>query len=397
MERIAVGTRFTKRGQWGWVSRYNQRPDMPDTGCVQELILVGLSTRVLAESAVRGGIRVIAIDLFADLDTREAAHCIAVPSLLEGHLIAAIERAFPGNSSPQLVYASGIDTDPDLVRSLSQTVDLIGNPAGVLQTINSPDRFFALLDSLSIPYPESCFHKPANPGDWVVKLAGTQGGTGVFSASHNIPVGAVCYYQKRLPGPSLSVLFLANSQDARVIGFNTQWNDRLDPLSPYRLSGIVNHAAITYEQKKQLCEYIAKLVKSASLVGLGTLDFMIEDGCCKVLEVNPRPSASMALFDERYPAGLLNEHIRAVAGCLGPEVRQDGRALGGFQIVYANQTGVIGDSLVWPVWVKDRPAPGSRISIDDPLCTVTAKGDSIVVVRELLAKRGQLIGASCFA
>jgi predicted ATP-grasp superfamily ATP-dependent carboligase len=105
----------------------------------------------------------------------------------------------------------------------------------------------------------------------------------------------------------------------------------------------------------------------------------------------------MALFDERYPAGLLNEHIRAVAGCLGPEVRQNGRALGGFQIVYANQTGVIGDSLVWPVWVKDRPAPGSRISIDDPLCTVTAKGDSIVAVRELLAKRGQLIGASCFA
>ena len=370
---------------------------MPDTGYTQELILVGLSARVLAESAARGGIKATAIDLFADLDTREAAHCIAVSSLLEGHLIAAIKHAFPGNSSPRLVYGSGIDTDPDLVRSLSQTVDLIGNPAGVLEIINSPDQFFALLDSLSIPYPESCFQKPMNPGDWVVKLAGTQGGTGVFSAIHNIRGGAACYYQRRLLGPSLSVLFLANGQDAQVIGFNTQWNDGLDPSNPYRLSGIVNHAEITCEQKKQLGEYIAKLVKSASLVGLGSLDFMIEDGCCKVLEVNPRPSASMVLFDERYPAGLLNEHIRGVAGCLGPEVRQDGRALGGFQIVYADEAGMIGDSLVWPTWVKDRPAPGSRISIGDPLCTVTAKGDSIVAVRQLLAERWQQIGASCFA
>ena len=59
--------------------------------------------------------------------------------------------------------------------------------------------------------------------------------------------------------------------------------------------------------------WLKQLVPVFALKGLNSLDFIHADDCSYVLEINPRPSASMQLYDE----DLLNRHIQACEGTVG--------------------------------------------------------------------------------
>lgn len=357
----------------------------------QQLVVIGTSARVLAFSAARAGLNPIAVDVFADNDTRKIASCITLPSLDQDRVLAVLFKLVVNNDRPSLVYGSGIDSRPGLVERLSKEFEVLGNLSSVLERINTPSKFFPLLDSLAIPYPEIRTRRPENPDSWLLKVPFTEGGEGVLLGSNDFPDDIECYYQRKIDGPSFSVLFLANRQMARVIGFNTQWPEGSYRSMPYRFSGIMNVAKITDRQRKQITEYATELVKSASLVGLVSLDFMIDNEECKVLELNPRPSVSMALYDDRFPAGLLVEHINSVNGL--PIKLPCSKRIGvrGLEIVYAKRSCVVPRKMAWPDWSADRPSGGTIIKSGQPLCTVFAEAESDKAVRRLLGLRKQLI------
>ncbi|MGR9105412.1 MAG: ATP-grasp domain-containing protein [Gammaproteobacteria bacterium] len=350
---------------------------------------------MLAVSAARAGFRPVAIDLFGDCDTCEITRCIVLPSLEEAAVLGVLESLVRVHGRVSLVYGSGIDTRPDLVEKISERVELLGNPSAVLIKVHRPGSFFSLLDSLAIPYPETLFFRPENPDGWLFKMPYTEGGLGVLSGSI-APENARGYYQKHLPGPARSLLFLANRGKAQLIGFNLQWIENRDAQAPFRFCGIMNGAGLSSRQQRQLGDYAEKLAESVPLAGLNTLDFLIEDGECKVLEVNPRPGTSMMLYDDLFPRGLLREHIDAVYGLntsFSPP-RQSG--LRGMEIVYAERALKVGKDLEWPDWVTDRPQTGTTVRTNEPLCTVTASADSPDALRDRLARRRQKIQSLIF-
>lgn len=357
----------------------------------QTLVVIGVSSRMLAVSAVRAGLNPVAVDLFADSDTRSVARCIALSSLEEDKVLSVLGNLVIECGRPKLVYGSGIDTRPALVERILKFADVIGNSPSTLRTVNTPSRFFPLLDSIAIPYPEISFSRPENSSAWVLKMPFMEGGNGVLSTYRDVPGNAESYYQRKLDGSSMSVLFLADRREAGIIGFNTQWTEAGSTGNPYRLSGIMNVAEVTIRQRIQIEEYATKLVKSASLAGLISLDFMIEDGACKVLELNPRPSASMALYDSSFPLGLLNEHIRSFEGLPMRVPNPKSTDFRGLEIVYAQQSCVVRQDLPWPDWTADRPVAGTKIAVGQPLCTVVAKAASGEAVKTLLAQRRQRI------
>ena len=354
------------------------------------LVVIGLSARMLAASAARAGIRPIAIDLFADRDTREIADCISLPSFEYRNVLPAIEKAVQENGVLSLVYGSGIDSRPDLIEQISNMAEVIGNSSATLRIAHSPNAFFSLLDTLAIPYPQTLFRRPANPADWLFKVPYTEGGRGVFPGTAH-PEDPDGYYQKKINRRAMSVLFLANREDARIVGFNTQWTVGPKTAAPYRFAGIANYADLNAGQKELLADYATKLVKSISLVGINSLDFILEDGQCKVLELNPRPVASAMLYDDRYPCGFLAEHVRAFEGLLPMAPVSSGSPYRGLEVVYAQRSCEIGANVDWPDWGIDRPMAGTRISVNDPLCTVTAEAASITNFRSLLLRRKRRI------
>jgi len=351
-----------------------------------DLLLVAQSARMLAQSAARAGFSASAIDYFADADTRRhAARCLALaPGTAAEWLNAAAQMAPPGESTG-LVYGSGLDTRPDLVAQLARGRILLGNSPATLRRANTPQCFFRLLESLDIPFPETRFAPPECVEGWLVKPGCGEGGKGVGFAAKKRPVFEDVYYQRHIQGEALSILFLADGKQARTIGFNTQWIARHDADQPFLFAGAVNRARLDAAQREEIEEYAGKLTAALGLVGLNSLDFMVDGRSCRMLELNPRPSATMALYDEDFDEGLLAWHIAACRGELPPAGRPAGpvRAL---RIIYAPQAIWVRADLRWPQGCADIPNPGQKISAGEPLCSLLAQGGNRRGVEAALRK-----------
>ncbi|HYE35988.1 ATP-grasp domain-containing protein [Methylocaldum sp.] len=359
--------------------------DMPE-----RLLLLGCSARMLAQSAARAGIRPVSIDFFADQETRACSEYCAVVNPAEigferKCLLQAAERLAPADRAFALVYGSGLDADPGILEELARGRTLYGNPPEILYLLKTPDTFFDLLRRLDIPYPESVRMRPSDPENWLLKSGCSEGGKGVRFPAQAEP-GATDYYQRRLPGKALSALFLANGQNAGIIGFNTLWTASHHVGQPFLFAGAVNRADITPEQRWQVQAYVTRLVRAVSLKGLNSLDFMLDGEVCRVLEVNPRPSATMVLYDGDFPQGLLAEHIRACRG----EFRDTGRpgdTVRAFKAFFSLWDLEVSEAMAWPDWCADRPVPGVCIGVDQPVCTIHAEGADRRSVELLIEQR----------
>jgi predicted ATP-grasp superfamily ATP-dependent carboligase len=342
----------------------------------ERLLLVSCAGRMLARSAARAGLRPVVLDLYADQDTRECAADFAqVPHGRIGFeaagLLEAAGRLAPADGGFALVYGSGLDIAPDLLERLARGRKVYGNPPEIPRLLKTPATFFDLLRRLDIPYPEIRYRRPPDPQHWLIKSGCSEGGKGVRFCAQAEPDGDD-YYQRRLPGKPLSALFLADGANARIIGFNTLWTAR-HLGQPFLFVGAVNRAGLSPIQRDRVEAFVARLVRAVGLKGLNSLDFMLDGETCRVLEINPRPSATMALYEGDFPEGLLARHIRACRGELG-EPWEAGAKVRAFRAIFARRDVQVPEAMAWPEWCADRPVPGSSVAAGTPLCTVEAEG-----------------------
>jgi uncharacterized protein len=106
-----------------------------------------------------------------------------------------------------------------------------------------------------------------------------------------------------------------------------------------------------------------------------------------VLEINPRPSASMQLYD----ANLFVHHIKACQGeLLEYNYLQQGYT--GYQVIYAVHDAKIPKGFAWPKGAVDLPVGGSIISAGQPICSIIShQKDPQQVLEQLKAKQTFII------
>ncbi len=356
----------------------------------ERLLVAACSGRMLAQSAARAGLRPVVLDLYADSDTRGyASACARVQSGRIGFdpsaLLETADRLAPPRLGHDLVYGSGLDIAPDLLESLALGRRVHGNSPSIARWLKTPAAFFDLLRGLDIPHPETRFEPPADPRGWLVKPGCGEGGKGVVFCAQETRAGEDGYYQRRLTGPSMSALFLADGDNARIIGFNTLWTaSHLG--QPFLFVGAVNRADLSPAQRQQVGICVARLARAVGLKGLNSLDFMLDGGICRVLEINPRPSATLALYDADFPEGLLARHIRACRGETR-ELPRAGATARAFKVVFARVDFVANETMIWPDWCADHPEPGTTIRAGEPLCTIEAEGSDRREVERSIRRR----------
>jgi len=363
---------------------------MPASRNRKPIIVIGGSARLLALSARRGGWDPITIDYFGDTDTQNLAYkSIVIPSEIfhadDTQILSMINDLGLTKTTP-LVYGSGIDTRPGLLKKLSNLARVFGNTLATLQTVNTPYKFFSALEALSIPFPETRFDPPDNKNGWLSKLANSQGGMGVMLVTRVESVSQETIYQKFIPGKVYSVLFLADGRHSSILGFNIQWTHKYGP-NDFLFSGVMSHCDLSEKIKKQIVDFINKLVEFLPLRGLNCIDFVIERGLCLVLEVNPRPSASMALYDQDFRYGLLTEHINAVNGKLPHSPIRDRNKIQAIEIIFASEQIVVQEGLIWPEWAADTPPAATTIPKNSPVCSISASANNPEAVKLLLKHR----------
>jgi len=335
------------------------------------------------------------MDVFADADTQRAAHQAFKLGYDNGGFVAdEVERVLDQldiKSMSGLVYGSGFEAQPDLLERIENRLPLLGNRPIVVRNLKRPRQFFMLLDALHISHPDISFSPLDDAVGWLQKHAGGSGGTHVMQAPSGVAPQQGHYFQRAMPGEPVSLLFLADGQQIKVIGFNQQWVAPSASM-PYRYGGIVGHAEFAASVKQQLILAAQKLTSAVGLRGLNSLDAVIDGERVWVLEINPRLSSTFDLYQSK-DCNLFEWHVRAcTTGLAGmTEALPIPKIAKARQVVYAPYDLVLPVEFAWPEWVADIPMPNSTIAADNPVCTVLAEAGSASAAQVLVLSRKVII------
>ncbi len=359
----------------------------------ETVLIAAFSGRALAQSARRAGFAPLVVDAFGDADTREAAeHYAQLPGAVRTgfsakSLFAAIDGliAQAGNRPIGIVVGSGFEDRPKLIDSLDKRYRLLGTRAQTVAELKDPGRFFPLLKQLGIAHPQTSLELPERRDGWIAKRAGAAGGAHIRDLTALRKPHARHYFQHRLQGDPMSLLAIA-AQGGVAMEFSRQW---VNPSArrPFRYGGaaISDYAEAPHEQ--QMVAAAATLIELLDPVGLVSFDFIVSDGAAYLLEVNPRPGATLDVFDD-LKGNLFRAQVEAG---LGKGLWQE-RELPNVQsracaLLYADRGALRAADIDWPEWVSDRPMPGSAIAAEQPIATVRADGASAQEAEALVRAR----------
>jgi predicted ATP-grasp superfamily ATP-dependent carboligase len=356
------------------------------------LLIAAVSGRALAQAALRSGFTPLVVDFFADFDTQEAAHaCRKLRGIACGFQWAPLARALEALTaeSPSpilgLIYGSGFEDRPHLLARIAKKWTLLGNDQTTVERLKDPDRFFTTLDRLGVVHPATSYARPTNAGDaWLVKRKGAAGGSHI-GASGEKSRRARIYYQERIDGRALSALFVANGSEARVLGFSEQWTAPTK-RSRYRYGGAVRPARLAAAAKETMVSVAERLTPEFAIKGLASADFIVNGQDVLLLEINPRPGATLDIFDSKA-APLLRLHAGAVTEGRLPDraLRLDGAMASA--IVFAPRRIQMPLTMRWPDWVADKPKGGEIIDKNRPICTVWARAATGARAKSLVEAR----------
>ncbi|MFM2065595.1 MAG: hypothetical protein RLZZ584_504 [Pseudomonadota bacterium] len=390
------------------------------------LVVAGLSVRGLAVSARRAGWRVLALDVFGDQDTRRAcaawwpigAPHEAAPRIDPAGLLAALDAARvavpAGSRLLGCVTGSGFEPGPALLDAIARRLPLLGLGAAAVALLRDPAHCHASAAALGIAQPGFSLTPPDGPG-WLVKDMASSGGQGVRRwvpggpARSAASTSSSVYWQRETAGLAVGTLVLADGCTARLIGVHEQLVDPT-PERPWRFAGVVAPLPLTAPQAGSLQQALAGLVRVHGLRGLVSVDWLLADGHWQLLEINPRPSASLAVHERlqarAWPHGLLAAHVAmfdAGAPAVPTPAAPGARAVGELVVHAPHDLALDASTLArWAARadVHDIPAlpgPGVRqihLPAGAPLCSVSACGATPGAVKLALQQRRRALLAA---
>lgn len=293
-----------------------------------------------------------------------------------------------------IVLGSGFEGAPDLVAAIAARHRLLGAGAETVAALKDPFRLAALCERLAIPHPAVTPGPVAERGAWLVKRTGGCGGSHIRPGT----VGAAPpghYLQARKPGRAFALNFLSDGCRIEPLALTEQWQAPA-ALRPFRYAGALARgqaeaAPVPARVAAGIAEAALRLARATGLTGLASADCLVDGENWWLLEINPRPGATLDVLDRR-PTPLLIQHIEAALGRM-PAIDAAPMDATGAEICYAARTCAAVPPLDWPDHVRDRPRAGSPVARDAPFCTVTASGPNAAAVRGELRARTERVRA----
>lgn len=348
-----------------------------------KLLLVGLTTRAIAESAVRAGCDAVTVDYFGDLDTKRLYPNLSLRERGLGYSASALAQLARELTYDAVMYGGGLENHPGVVAELTEGKVLLGNPPETLRRVRNPKILFPCLAARGFGVPSTIVapeDELPTRGRWLVKPVAGGGGQGV-RAWRGRRLRPRQMLQEHVTGVPASAVFVANRRQSVLLG----WSRQLHAPTAYRYGGNVlplEASAATLDELRRLAQ---ALTEEFGLVGLNGMDFVLRGRRPVVIEVNPRYSASMELVERATGTVMLALHMAAFDGRL-PEPEAAEAALHpagpagvhGKAIVYARESVSLRDPPGWIArGVRDVPHAGEVVRKGRPICTVFASGSSL--------------------
>jgi uncharacterized protein len=339
-----------------------------------KILVAAVSARMLAELAVADGYEVIALDRFGDADLCALAPCSRARS---SDALAALAADVEADA---VVYGAGFENRPDLVARLALGRELLGTPADRLPDARDPWAVAEAAGSAGARAPETRSARglrSPEPGGWLRKPRLGGGGRGVRAWTGGA-LRPTEILQRRVVGLSCSAVAIGDGQRAVVIGLTEQLHRPrgfgwMGNVVPPRLP--TSERAELEDQLGAVCDEVAARFGVRGAFGV---DAVWDGRHAWVLEVNPRPPASLELFG----AGCFEAHVRGARG-VGLPTGQSAPGAKVKLVLYAERDVRAPDPAWWPEGlVRDVPHAGEEIKRGAPVCTLVSATASVPEVVE---------------
>jgi len=353
------------------------------------LLIVARSGRQLAQLARRAGYRPFVVDQFADSDMRVAAHAWTRAAVTRsGELAprataAAIARMLGEFGSMPIVCGSGFERQARLLARLERRYVTLGTTSTVYARLLDLPDILRRLAARGVPSPDVRRSPPRRSPGWLCKRRGGSGGWHV-RVWDGASVRGDEYFQRRVAGRSVSGLYLTDSVRCRLVGMCEHLALPAGSLRPFRYAGACSRVDIPRGIAGELTRAGLAVVHELGLRGLVGLDFIADGAQLQLVDINPRPTATLELFDDAVE--VFDQHLRLCRGeslLYSTAQRRSSRAHG---VVYATRRWQV-PFIAWPAWIADRPTQGSIVLPGMPLCTVLATGRTLPAARRQIERR----------
>ena len=288
-----------------------------DAPAAPAVVILGASARAAAASAARAGWRVHAADLFGDADLAAVADsCRHVTDYPAGLLAAA--AGFP---LAAWCYTGALENHPELIERIAATRPLAGNAAAVVRRVRDPAILAAALADAGLRFPETFPTADGVPtdGSFVAKPQSSAGGHGIIrwtgTAAGSDRGFAAHVWQRWVDGLPMAAAYCLGVRGARLLGVSRQLlGEDWCHAAPHAYCGSV---AVPLEQlagrvRDELRRLGCLLADVFGLVGAVGVDFVLgADDAITVIEVNPRPTASMELVERASGESIAGAHFAA--------------------------------------------------------------------------------------
>lgn len=357
--------------------------------------LFGASVRGLAGSVRRGGGAPVAYDLFADWDLRRS---FTARRLDPSEYPLGFARFSKDLEGRPWIYTGGLENHPELLETLAREGPLWGNSAAVVRIARDPARWRELALAAGADPPRTAMTPTKLPldGSWLRKPLRGAGGRGIAAWTGDGST-ADCYFQERLAGTPHAAAFVAAPGRAILLGVTRQWIGSPACHAPaFGYCGSIGPVAVPEEVERRLSGLGAALARELDLRGWFGVDFLLDQGRIRPVELNPRYTASIEVLEFAAGGSSFSLHRSAfqAEGNPGPSAPAVAPVVGK-AVLYAGFGGRVkpdaelyhridGDA---EGWFADLPDPGSAFRPGEPLLTILAGGPDAGSVEERLLRR----------
>lgn len=377
---------------------------------IQNLLVVGIDTVSIANSAKKAGYRVYAADYFGDVDLRRVCSgCKAIIDQQRGESSERMESKFKPEAFLKMaksllekyeinaiLLSSGLDDCFDVLCKLNDLIPILGNPPKIIERVREKRGFFRELKCLGIAHPETAIVKDIDEAKaasaeigYPIVLKPTKGfgGVGIRIVQNSKEIEKAfpeisllskdVLIQQFIDGIHASVSFLVADKDVKVLTISEQLLGLrfLFQQEPFGYCGNIVPLYVA-ESIFERCKCIAeKIALHFGLKGSNGIDLVLsKEGSPYVVEVNPRFQGSLECIEKVLGVNLVEAHINACLYGSLPTARESPTSCTRL-ILCAPKRCIAPDLTVFPE-VRDIPLPETIIEKGEPLCSVLTEGHS---------------------
>lgn len=372
---------------------------------MEEIGVVGINSRAVADSARKLGIKVYLVDYFDDVDVKAEKHYPMQSEPLKPNLEMeytadrlvddAIEKLSGEVSS--LMITSEIGCNPRLIEKLEKHFNVLGNNSKQVEKAKKWRTLKKVLDEEGIMYPRTESARSYEEVRRILEKMKTPAvvkGVGMpprlikeIEDMEDIKVEDEVLVQEYITGVEVSASVLGDGSRGVTLSVNRQligvkW------LFAGELTYCGNIVPLGSRYEEKIAEKSAGLIEKLQLVGSNGVDYMISGDEVYFMEVNTRMQDTLECVEKYRKINLVREHLRSLEGNI--DIPEKAEGCYGKGILYAREKLRV-DDLRRMDGVGDIPQKGSVIRENEPVCSIYASGNTQEEVLAQLNEKARLL------